>query len=195
MTAACRSQVRAFAVAFAVLGCIAGATTGKDNKPVVITPEAEKAILAEFPNAKIGDVETRREGGFQLFEVELTAEKEAVDVTVSAAGVILGIEVEIAQTDVPKPAADAIARLAAGARVTSYGRLKTLAEIERGKIVKDDEPFISYTADLVKGAGKDSLAADVEVSAEGKVFQRPTWKKAVSEPDETKQESPAQSEK
>ena len=181
MTAACRSRVRAFTVAFAVLSCIAGATLGKDNKPVVLTPEAEKAILAEFPNAKIGDVETRREGGFQLFEVALTAGKQEVDITVSAAGVILEIEVEIVQADVPKLAADAIAGLAAGARVTSYGRLKTLAEVERRKIVKLDDPVISYTADLAKDVDEKTLEAEVEVTAEGKVLERPQWKKVEAE--------------
>jgi hypothetical protein len=186
MTASCRSKALAFAVAFVVLGCISGAALAADKKPVVLTPEAQKAVLAEFPNAKLGEVEARREGDIQLFDVELAAGKQEADVTVSAAGQILKIEIVIAQADVPKPAAAAIAGLSVGARVTSYGRLKTLAEIERGKIVKLDEPVISYTADLAKDAGGNSLTAEVEVSAEGKVLEKPQWKKATPAAGETR---------
>ena len=149
------------------LGMTAGCAA---EKHPILSSAAVESIKAAFPNATIGEVEAEKEDGLDLLEVELTLDGKEIEVTVSPDGVIVEVETEVAMKDLPKAVADAIAKAAAGAKVEEIEREETRAVVRDGKLVKLDQPKITYEAEFLK----DGKEVEVEVAADGTILSTET---------------------
>lgn len=132
-----------------------------------LPPAAADAIKAAFPQARMVEFEQDSEGGLAAYEVELDQDGKEVEVTVSRDGVILEVETEIARSELPKAVADALAKAAGDAKVEEIVREETRAVVRDGKVVKLDEPTITYEAEL----RKDGQETEVEFAADGTVLE------------------------
>ena len=148
MNTACRTMGGLLAVA---LLFSLGMTGGCTAKHPVLSSAAVDSLMVAFPKAKIGEAEAEKEGGLDLFEVELTLGSKEIEVLVSPDGVIVQVETKVAMKDLPKAVADAITKAAAGAKVEEIEREETRAVVRDGKLVKLDQPKITYEAEFLKG--------------------------------------------
>jgi uncharacterized membrane protein YkoI len=168
-----------------VLALLGAATLSADEgckkeeaKAKVELPEAAaKAIKDAFPLATIDEVEIDNENGMKLFAVELKQGKAETEVKVTADGMIVEIETEVALTAVPEAAAKVISQAAEGAQIKEIKKCETRAETKKddnGKpqLAKLDKSKIAYEAELVKGDQK----GEIEVAADGKIIEDLKWK-------------------
>jgi len=176
------------AVAVLALGGWAGASAdevkqqgcNKEAKAKVELPEAAaKAIKDAFPGATIDEVEIDNEDGMKMFAVELKQDKAETEVKVTADGMIVEVETEVALKDVPGAAAKVISDVAAaeGAQIKEIKKEEAFAKVKKGDsgnatLVKLDKPKVSFEAELVKGDQK----GEIEVDADGKVIEELKWK-------------------
>ena len=125
------------------------------------------AVKAEFPQAAVGEMEKETEGGVVVYEVELVQDGKEIEVTVTSGGVIMEVEREIAQAELPPAVAAAIAKAAGGAKIEEIEREEIRAVVRDGKVVKLDKPKIVYEAEFRK-AGRE---VEVEVAADGTILK------------------------
>ena len=137
-----------------------------------LTPEATQAIKARFPKAFIAGVEREREDEVDVFIVELENQGDEMGAQVSPSGVLVSIEKEISRKEIPRPVIDAIAEAAKGARVRAAARSEILAVHALGRFLKLKRPEVMYDAELVRG----DMAAEIQVTADGRVLEAPTWR-------------------
>ena len=117
-------------------------------------PEAvEKAIKAEYPDAKIGEAEEEKEDGKMIYEVEFTVGKKEYEASITPEGKILEIESEIKVTEIPAIVKKAIMAKYEGA---------TLKEAE--ELIKEKK-VASYEVKLVT---KEEKTMEVVFDAKGK---------------------------
>jgi uncharacterized membrane protein YkoI len=155
-----------------LIGCSACKGGEKETK-ATLPAAAATAVQAAFPGAKIGETSVETEGGVMIYTSEVTQNKVEYDVDVTGDGVITEVAQEIEAKDVPPAAAKAIAAAAPDAKVKEFQKIETRATVANGKVTKLAQPTISYDAEL----SKEGMKATVEVSADGKVIEQPTWKK------------------
>jgi len=168
--------------------CAAEGTCGgteKAKQKVELPAAAAEAVKAAFPKAKIEKVKTEDEDGIMVYEVELEEGKTETEVTVSADGLLLEIETEVEMKDVPKAAADVIAKAADGATIKEIEKEEIRAEVKKEngtpRIVKLEKAKVVFSAELVKGDQK----GEIEVAADGKVVEELKWKaKGADKPDD-----------
>lgn len=128
---------------------------------------AADAVKAAFPQASIEEVGLDKEDGIDLYEVELRQNGEETEVTVSPDGVIVEVETEVFLKDLPKAVADAITKAAAGAKVEEIKREETRAVVRAGKLVKLDQPRITYEAEF----RKDGKELQIELAPDGTILK------------------------
>ena len=167
MNTACRTMGGLLAVALLFSLGMAGGCAAKHP---VLSSAAVDSLEAAFPAATIGAAEAEKEDGLDLFEAELPQDGKEIEVLVSPDGVIVEVETEVAMKDLPKAAADAIAKAAAGAKVEEIEREETRAVVRDGKLVKLAQPKITYEAEFLK----DGKQVEVEVAADGTVLSTET---------------------
>jgi len=168
-----------------VLALLGAATLSADEgckkeeaKAKVELPEAAaKAIKDAFPLATIDEVEIDNENGMKLFAVELKQDKAETEVKVTADGMIVEVETQVALKDIPKAAAAAISQAADGAQIKEIKKEEAFAKVKKGDsgnatLVKLDKSKVSFEAELVKGDQK----GEIEVDADGKVIEELKWK-------------------
>jgi hypothetical protein len=126
--------------------------------PKVIADAAKKA----FPNAKIEKAAVEPESVL-VYEVSFTDNGTKRDIAVSSAGEILEVETVVAEKDLPKPVAQALAKAAQGGKVQIVEKIEYLAEI---KVVKLRKPKIAYEAKVQK----DGKTLEIKWDAKGKVL-------------------------
>ena len=127
---------------------------------------AADAVKAAFPQASIEEVALDKEDGIELYEVELRQNGEETEVTVSPDGVIVEVETEVSLKDLPKAVADAIAKAAGGAKVEEVTREETRAVVRAGKLVKLDQPKITYEAEF----RRDGKEVEIELAPDGTIL-------------------------
>jgi uncharacterized membrane protein YkoI len=137
-------------------------------------PAAVAKAVKEFrPNAEIDKVEVEKEAGVTLYDIEFKAGQGEIEV--AADGTVMDVATIIEMKDLPKPAADAINKAAAGAKIAQLEKSEVRAEIkkegEKGKVVKLAAPKYVYEAELVKGKQK----GEIQVSPEGKIVEALKW--------------------
>ena len=164
-------MTRAFRVVTGLLGAtlllsLALATGCAPGLP----PAAADAVKAAFPQASIVEVEQENEDGVTLYEVELRQDGKEVEISVSADGVIVEVETQIAEAELPKAVARTIAKVAGDAKVEEIQREETRAVVRDGKLVKLDEPRITYEAEF----RKDGRETEVEIAGDGTVLKTET---------------------
>ena len=158
----------------ASMGLAMQETRKASKKAKVELPAAvAKAVKESRPNAEIDKVEVEKEAGVTLYDIEFKAGQG--EIGVAADGTVMDVATIIEMRDVPKPAADAINKAAAGAKIAQLEKSEIRAEIkkegEKGKVVKLAAPKYVYEAELLKGKQK----GEVQVSPEGKIVEALKW--------------------
>ena len=129
------------------------------------------AIKEAFPRAVIVEAEKERENGIDLYEVALIQDGRDMEVEVSAEGVVIEIETEVAMKDVPSPVAKTIIEISKGARVKEVEKVELRAVVKSGKLVKLREPTTFFEVEVVKG----DKQAEIKVSPDGTMLEPVTW--------------------
>jgi uncharacterized membrane protein YkoI len=157
---------------------------------VELPPAVAKAVRDNVPNAEIDIMDVEEEAGIKLYDIEFKAGRGEIEVAED--GTVMDVATIIQMKDVPKPAADAIQKAAAGAKanIKQLEKSEIRAEIqtqgEKGKIVKLAAPKYVYEAELVKG----NQTGEIRVAPDGKVVEAIKWEAAGKESEE-KPEKPA----
>jgi hypothetical protein len=155
-----------------------GQEHGKKAK-VELPAAVAKAIKDNVPGAEIATAEVETEAGINLYDIEFKADKGEIEVAED--GTVIDVATIVTMKDVPKAAAEAIEKAAAGATIKQLEKSEVRAEIkkegEKGTIVKFESPKYVYEAELVKGKQK----GEIQVAADGKVIEGPKWNKAEAE--------------
>src|SRR5262249_3073567 len=105
----------------------------KPQKPQPELPPAVVRTVAENrPGAKIDKLEVEHEQGVKLYDIEFKANQGEIEVAED--GTVMDIATIIKMKDIPKPAADAILKGAAGAKITQLEKSEVRAEVKAGKV-------------------------------------------------------------
>jgi hypothetical protein len=140
---------------------------------VVLPPAVAKAVKDNCPGAEIDKMDVEKQAGINLYDIEFKAGRGEIEVAED--GTVMDIATIITMKDVPKAAAEAIQKAAAGATIKqiekSEVRAETKKEGEKGTLVKLASPRYVYEAELVKGEQR----GEVQVAPDGKVVEGPKW--------------------
>lgn len=140
---------------------------------VELPPAVAKAVKVNCPGAVIDKLTVEKEAGINLYDIEFKDGRGEIEVAED--GTVMDIATIIAMKDVPRPAAEAIQKAAAGATIGQLERSEVRAEIReengKGAIVRLAVPKYVYEAELVKGGAK----GEVQVAPDGKVVEGPKW--------------------
>ena len=138
-----------------------------------LPPVVARVVQENRPGAEIGKLEIEKEGGITLYDIEFKAGMGEIEVAED--GTVMDIATIIEMKDLPAPAAAAIQRAAAGARIKQIEKSEVRAEIQmegkKGKIVKLASYKHVYEAELVRA----NKSGEVQVDAEGKIVEGPKW--------------------
>lgn len=126
----------------------------KDVPKVVVD-----AIKAKFPAGEMTEAAKETEDGKTTYEVTLKDGGKAVDIALTAAGVILEIEKEVAAKDLPKAVASAIEAKYPKATLTKAEEISAFADGKESKFFE-----VVLTTD-----GKKTV--EVKLSPEGKILE------------------------
>lgn len=168
-----RILIALMVLSLAAAALAAGRTQEKPKAEVKLPPAVAKAVQANCPGAVVDKMEIDKEGGIALYDLEFKAGRGEIEVAED--GTVMDIATIVALKDIPKPAADAILKVAAGARLGQLERSEVRAEIKtqngKGVIVKLDPPQYVYEAELVQGEKR----GEVQVAPAGKIVEGPKW--------------------
>jgi len=169
---------------------LAAAPEKKTEKQVVLPAAIAQAVKANFPGAEIKTAEVEKEAGINLYEIEFMAGRGEIEVAED--GTVMDIATIITMKDLPKAAAEAIYKAAAGAEIKQIEKSEVRAEIkkegEKGTLVKLASPRYVYEAELVKGEQK----GEVQVAPDGTVVEGPKWNKEEAEEEEMGEKAEAE---
>lgn len=165
---------------------LAAAPEKKTEKQVVLPAAVAQAVKANFPGAEIKTAEVEKEAGINLYDIEFMAGRGEIEVAED--GTVMDIATIITMKDLPKAAAEAIYKAAAGAEIKQIEKSEVRTEIkkegEKGTLVKLASPRYVYEAELVKG--------EVQVAPDGKVVEGPKWNKEEAEEEEMDEKAEAE---
>jgi hypothetical protein len=149
-----------------------GKEQGKKAK-VELPAAVVKAIKDNVPNAEIDIAEVEKEAGVALYDIEFKAGRGEIEVAED--GTVMDIATIVALKDIPKLAAEAIRRAAAGATIQQVEKSEVRAEIkkegEKATIVKLVPPKYVYEAELLQGEKR----GEVQVEPDGTIVEGPKW--------------------
>ena len=129
-----------------------------------------KAIEQNRPGAAISKLEVAKEGGVTLYDIEFKEGKGEIEVAED--GSVIDIATIVKIEDIPRAAAAAIQRVAAGAIIKQVEKSEVRAEAKNGKVIKLASPRCVYQAELVK----DRQTVEIQVAPDGQVIEEPKWK-------------------
>jgi hypothetical protein len=136
----------------------------KESKKVELPAAVKAAVEKLLHGATIGEAEMDEEE-VELYAVELKLDKQEMDATVAADGLVAEVKTEEAADKLPKAVADAIKKAVEGATIKEVEKEVTYAEV---KLVKLDTPKTTYSAEVVK----DGKVTKIEVTADGKILEQ-----------------------
>jgi uncharacterized membrane protein YkoI len=150
-----------------------GSTQEQAQKAVKLPPAVAQAVKANCPGAVIDKMDVEKEAGLALYDIEFKAGRGEIEVAED--GTVMDIATIVALKDIPKPAADAILKAAAGAKVGQLEKSEIRAEIvktgEKGTIVKLAAPKYVYEAEVIQGEKR----GEVQIAPDGKIVEGLKW--------------------
>jgi uncharacterized membrane protein YkoI len=167
-------SVVALGLAVAAPGPSAGRSPQETAKETPkVPPAVAQAVKANCPGAVVDKMDIEKEAGITLYDLEFKAGRGEIEVAED--GTVMDIATIVALKDLPKPAADAILKAAAGAKIQKVEKSEIRAEIkkegEKGLIVKLAAPKYVYEAELLQGEKQ----GEVQVAPDGKIVEGPKW--------------------
>jgi hypothetical protein len=164
------------AVGLAVAGTVPSAGQPRQEQAqeaIKLPPAVAQAVKANCPGAVIDKMDVEKEAGIALYDFEFKAGRGEIEVAED--GTVMDIATIVALKDIPKPAAEAILKAAAGAKVGQLEKSEIRAEIkkngEKGTIVKLAAPKYVYEAEVIQGEKR----GEVQVSPDGKIVEGLKW--------------------
>jgi len=155
-----RSPIWALCLLILALTGLAAPALG-GNVPLHQVPKPVlDAVRARFKDARITGADRDREGGNWVYEVSIKHQGKNIDVTLTPEGAILVIKREIAATDLPEPAARALADKYPGA---TYQGVEEVIKVQGGH-----EELAYYEIDLVTARRR---TLEVRVSVDGRLLK------------------------
>ena len=143
------------------------------QKAIKLPPAVAQAVKANCPGAVIDKMDVEKEAGIALYDFEFKAGRGEIEVAED--GTVMDIATIVALKDIPKPAAEAILKAAAGAKVGQLEKSEIRAEIkkngEKGTIVKLAAPKYVYEAEVIQGEKR----GEVQVAPDGKIVEGLKW--------------------
>src|SRR5215831_10668596 len=118
----------------------------KQKPPPELPPAVARTVAENRPGARIDKLEVENEQGVKLYDIEFKADRGEIEVAED--GTVIDIATIVKMKDLPKPAADAIVKGAAGAKITQLEKSEVRAEIKAGKVVPLASPKYIYEAEL-----------------------------------------------
>lgn len=153
------NRIACVAVLSVGLLAVGGVRADEEAVPLDKLPKAVKeAVEKRFPKVEMKAASKEKDGDKVVFEVSLTKDGKAIDVTVTEAGAITLIEQEIAFKDLPKAVAKTFEEKYPKAK---YQIVESVTKVAGGK-----ETLEYYEAKLVD-EGKKTW--EVEVLPDGKL--------------------------
>ena len=124
-----------------------------------------------FPNGTIQNLDAEEEDGVMIYDFEFLAGDREKEADIAADGTMIESTLVIPRTEIPAPAMKGIQSVAKGATLGRCEWMETFYALKGGKAIKMDKPMIKYAAEMTKNGKK----AEVIVSADGKVVEKPEW--------------------
>jgi hypothetical protein len=161
-----------------ILGCImlalqGGFAAAQEKIDIKLPAAVAKAVKDNRPGAEIDKLTVEKESGINLYDIEFKAGKGEIEVAED--GTVMDIATIVEMKDIPKAAADAIQKAAAGAKIKQLEKSEVRAELKveggKGKIVKLAVPKFVYEAELVK----DGQTGEVQVAPDGAIVEALKW--------------------
>jgi hypothetical protein len=164
----------------ALVSAVAGPAVAADRQnaehakdSAKVPPAVAKAVETNCPGAVVDKMDVEKEGGIALYDFEFKAGRGEIEVAED--GTVMDIAAIVALKDLPKPAAAAILKAAAGAKIGQLERSEVRAEIKtengKGTIVRLPAPKYVYEAELIQGEKR----GEVQVAPDGKIVEGPKW--------------------
>jgi hypothetical protein len=169
------ASVAALVLALAAPSIWAGQKAQETAKKeeVKLPPAVAQAVRANCPGAVIDKMIVEKEAGISLYDIEFKAGRGEIEVAED--GTVMDVATIVTLKDIPKLAAEAIQKAAAGATIQQVEKSEVRAEIkkegEKGTIAKLVPPKYVYEAELAK----DGKKGEVQVAPDGKIVEGPKW--------------------
>jgi uncharacterized membrane protein YkoI len=149
--------------AFGLFVGLSLASTVKAQEAEIPVDQVPKAVMdsskAKFPGAKIREAAKETEDGKTLFELALTHEGKKKDVTFQENGILVLVETEVAESDLPAAVLKAVTGQYPGAKID------LVESVQKGTEVKKEVDYYEFHLTT-----KDKKSAEVEVDAKGKIL-------------------------
>ena len=162
-----------FAIVSSVAAVGLAVAQPQTSKNVQLPPAVAQAIKANCPGAVIDKMEVEKDAGVILYDIEFKAGRGEIEVAED--GTVMDIATIVALKDIPKPAAEAILKAVAGAKVGQLEKSEIRAEIkkdgEKSAIVKLAAPKYVYEAEVIQG----EKTGEVQVAPDGKIVEGLKW--------------------
>jgi hypothetical protein len=173
----------------AMLCGIAGAKGQKANKGAKAKPKEETTVselklpekvratfVDKFPNAVINKLESEKEGGVTVWDIEFRDRQTYKETDIADDGTMLEYTVHITKKTMPKPVMKAVEAAAKKeeAAMGTMERIEVSYETKDGKVVKLPKPVTRYAMEMIK----DKQTAEIVVDEKGKVVEEPKWETA-----------------
>jgi hypothetical protein len=124
-----------------------------------------------FPNGTIDKLDAEEEDGVMIYDFEFHAGEREKETDIAGDGTMVESTLVIPRANIPAAAMKGIQSAAKGATLGRCEWMETFYELKAGKVIKMDKPMIKYAAEMTKNGKK----AEVIVSADGKVVEKPEW--------------------
>jgi hypothetical protein len=150
------------------------------DRMTTLPSAAEAAVKAAYPEAAILHVQLEFENGGGAYEVGLGEGERTWEILIAGGGDLLEIETPIARAALPEAVRNAVEKLDPAARIAEAEEVEQRAFLRGGRAVTLKTPKRFFEIELVK----DGRTAELELSADGKLLNRPRWEAEDDEEDE-----------
>jgi hypothetical protein len=140
-----------------------------EDSGVPLPANVRQAILKVFQRASLNEVEVRDEYGVRIFNVETIGDGMERHVEATAEGLVVRVESPITPTRLPKPVAEAAAKIAPG---TSVGVSQEQDVLAAARLSPRKDPRVLYHVEL----SRDGKRAEALVDATGVLLRAVKWR-------------------
>lgn len=160
----CRS-LRMFTLSAMLLSIAAGSLRAQDTPVALnrIPKTVVDALMARFPNARIDNCTSAREGGNLVYDIEFTRDGGKWEADITAKGVLINYEKAIDAGSLPKAVSDTVAK--------RYPKA-TFKEVMEETEVKGTAEKVSAYEIVLATRGKNDV--EVRVSPDGRLLDDTT---------------------
>jgi hypothetical protein len=166
-----KSRTGALAIACIGLAFAAGMSRSNPVPQDKLPEPVANTFKTLFPNGTIDKLDAEEEDGVMVYDFEFRAGEREKEADIAADGTMMESTLVIVAKDIPAPAMKTIQKVAGKAKLGRMEWLETFYKTKDGKLVKLPKSEIHYACEMHRG---DQMA-EVFVTPEGKVTEKPEW--------------------